>query len=182
MRWMTSALPWLVPGVVVSILIGLVVARPLSRWLGTSFGVALLLVVGFGAVLSATIPPDHDGLLDLASRGWTCDLSRTGPASPLSYLRIGEASLNVLLFVPLGLAVGLLPGSRRAMLVGAIALTATFAIEATQALVPMLGRGCEAADLVDNLLGLGLGFLVARLLSVVARLAETRSDDPRGTP
>lgn len=72
-----------------------------------------------------------------------------------------------MLFVPLGLAVGLLgrsPATTR-VLVAAFALP--LAVEAIQSLLPMLGRGCQSRDVVDNLLGLGIGVALGVLLSVV---------------
>jgi hypothetical protein len=48
------------------------------------------------------------------------------------------------------------------------------AIEAIQSLLPMLGGGCQSRDVVDNLLGLGIGLALGVLLSVV-RAGRTRS-------
>ncbi|MCW2546248.1 MAG: hypothetical protein JWN96_708, partial [Mycobacterium sp.] len=80
---------------------------------------------------------------------------------------LGDTSLNVILFVPLGLAIGLLgrsPATAR-MLVAVLALP--LAIEAIQSLLPMLGRGCQSGDVVDNLLGLGIGLALGMLPSAV---------------
>jgi glycopeptide antibiotics resistance protein len=83
-------------------------------------------------------------------------------------LRPNETSLNVLLVVPLGLALGALPGSPRAavLIVGAFLLPV--AIELFQLAVPALGRGCQSADVIDNtmglVIGLALGFAGHRLL------------------
>ena len=41
-------------------------------------------------------------------------------------------------------------------------------IELTQSIVG-LGRTCEATDVVDNLTGLAVGFLIAGMVSVVLR-------------
>ena len=46
------------------------------------------------------------------------------------------------------------------MLVVVAAIALPFAIEATQLLVPLLGRGCESADVVDNLIGLAIGLAI----------------------
>lgn len=63
------------------------------------------------------------------------------------------------------------------MLAAAVALP--FVIEATQLLVPSLGRACESADVVDNLTGLVLGLAAG---AVVARFAPTlgRPSEPGG--
>jgi VanZ family protein len=86
-----------------------------------------------------------------------CDLTRVGLASLEDLSSFNDASLNILLFVPLGAAIGLLPGSRRKAAIAIAAILAPFAIELFQLLVPQLGRGCQSADVVDNLTGLVLG-------------------------
>lgn len=171
--FMTTVLPWFLPGVAVSLVIGILVARPVAGWLRTSWLLALLFVVSLGTAIAATLPPDSDGLVAQAG-GITCDLERMWPASPRTYLRLNDVSLNVLLFVPFGITVGMLPRSRRTRLVvlGAIALP--FVIEATQSLVPVLGRGCESADVVDNLTGLVIGLALGRGMALArSRLAST---------
>ena len=92
-------------------------------------------------------------------------MDHVGPP-PLGLLRgLNDVSLNVALFVPLGFAIALLPRSRRSLAVLVAAIAFPFVIEATQALVTPLGRGCESADVVDNLLGLAAGLAAG----VVAR-------------
>jgi glycopeptide antibiotics resistance protein len=153
-------IPWFVPGVVISVILAIVLSPALGRWLRAPIVVAFLLIVGAGAVVSATLTPLPGPTEPFAS----CDFSRVGLA-PLSVLtRINETSLNVLLFVPLGVAVGLLPHTRRGLGVTALALASPLLIEATQSLVPVLGRGCQSADVVDNLTGLVIGWTVAVLL------------------
>ena len=78
------------------------------------------------------------------------------------------------MFIPLGAAIGLVPGSRRkaVLVTGAIALP--FAIEATQLLVPWLDRACESADVVDNLMGLALGLVAGVIAGRIARGADRR--------
>ena len=65
-----------------------------------------------------------------------------------------------MLFMPLGIVLGLLPATPRNLALTVSFFLLTIAIELTQALVPALGRGCESADMVDNTVGLiiGLGF------------------------
>jgi glycopeptide antibiotics resistance protein len=88
-----------------------------------------------------------------------CDLTRLGLAPLDELLSLNsEPSLNVLLFLPLGLAMGLLPRSagKVALLAGAIALPA--AVEFLQGVLVPLNRSCSSADVVDNLTGLAAGF------------------------
>jgi len=166
-------LPWFLPGVAIWVGVALVAGGRVGRALGARRSIALALIVSLGIVLSATLTPLR-GALDSGALGTgSCDLSRVGFAPLQELLRLNDASLNVLLFVPLGVSIALLPRSRltAVVVVGAIALP--FAIEATQLLVPWLDRACESADVVDNLTGLAIGLaagiVVRRLVAAVVR-------------
>ena len=98
-----------------------------------------------------------------------CDLTRVGLASVQQLTSVNNASLNVLLFIPLGLAVGLLPRNRAAGVATLAAVSLTFVVESIQLLVPVLGRGCQTADMVDNLLGLAIGAVIGTLLRPLSR-------------
>lgn len=163
MRTFATVLPWFLPGVALSIVVALLLGRRIADRLKTTWPVAALLIVALGAVLAATIPPDR-GLLGAGARA-VCDLARLGPAPIGEYLRLGDTSLNVALFVPLGLALGLLPRASAKRL-WPLAILLPFAIEALQLLVPALGRGCQSADVFDNLLGLALGASVAGVINL----------------
>jgi hypothetical protein len=155
-----SVLPWLLPGLVLSAIVGLLGSRRVGRALGTSPTVGWALVVGFGLVASATLTPLRGGF-EFDSTGFgTCDLSRFGIAPLQQLLRISDQSLNVLLCIPVGLAIGLLPGSRRKRMLVAVAIVSPVAIEAAQSLLPILGRGCQSGDVFDNLSGLLLGWAI----------------------
>jgi glycopeptide antibiotics resistance protein len=158
------AIPLLLPALLVAIVVAVLAARPLARPLGVNTHVVFLLVCGFGLVLAATITPTDDAIFDGQHSSGICDLSRFGIAPIPDLVRPTEASLNVLLFVPLGIAVGLLPRSRHRMIVAALAVLLTFLVEGTQLLVPALGRGCQSADIVDNLLGLVIGASIGIVL------------------
>jgi len=83
--------------------------------------------------------------------------------------------VNILLFMPLGFGLALLPRTRRTALIVLAAFSITFLIELTQRLLPQLGRGCESADMVDNTVGLVLGLAVGVLFTmVVARYRAHR--------
>jgi len=163
---LASVLPWFLPGLAVAAVIALAVAGRVARRLRTRRWIAFLLVVSVGAVLSATIPPDADGWEHPSPLG-RCDFGRVGLASLAEYLQLGDACLNVVLFIPLGLAIGLLGRSRAAARILAAAVVLPVAIETVQSLAPVLGRGCESRDVVDNLLGLGIGLAVGVLVAVV---------------
>ena len=174
-----AALPWFLPGLVLSIIVGLLIGPALARALGTRRSVAYLLVVSIGAIVAATIPPTAGGPDWDLGAGSQCDLDGPWLAPMRYYFRPTEDSLNVLLFIPLGVALGLLPRSRRslALIVGALALP--IAVEATQLLLPVLGRGCELGDVVNNTLGLLLGLSIGRIAPVLARLASAPGDPAR---
>jgi len=163
-----AAYAWFVPGVVISALLAILLGGRLGRRIGAHRIVATLLVFSVGTVLAATVTPSRDALMGAPGISSGCDLSRIGPAAWQDYAQVDDTSLNVLLFVPLGVSIALLTRSRlRAGLVlGAILLPV--GVETLQLVVTPLGRACQAADVSDNLtglaLGLGLGLAVAWIL------------------
>lgn len=133
-----------------------------ARW--TLFALFLSL----GLVLSATLTPFVPDMLSPRHAG-TCNLTLVGPTSWTEVIAPGDTSGNVLLFVPLGASISLLQLSRlkTACVLAAIALP--FTIEATQSFVPLLGRSCEAADVVNNLTGLFVGLAAGTLVGPLVR-------------
>jgi glycopeptide antibiotics resistance protein len=166
MRGMVSVLPWAPPGLIASMVVGVAVSGWLARRIGSGRAVAWGLFVGFGLVFAATLTPLRDGL-ELGASVGTCDFQRVGIAPLDELFRIGDTSLNVLLFMPLGFALGLIPASRRRNVVLILAVATPFAIETWQLLLPVLARGCQSADVFDNLTGLFIGGIIgvgARIL------------------
>jgi hypothetical protein len=168
MRSTMAALPLVVPGMLLWAVMAIWASPRVARILRISRWHAVFLLLALGLVLMATLPPTGALLAGRGSPVDHCDLSRMGIAPWSVLLRPNETSLNVLLFVPLGLALGALPGSPRAavLIVGAFLLPV--AIELFQLAVPALGRGCQSADVIDNtmglVIGLALGFAGHRLL------------------
>ena len=164
----SEVLPWLLPGVAVWVAVALVAGGRVGRALGVRRAVAMALIVSLGIILSATLTPLR-GALDFGTvGGGSCDFSRVGFAPLRDLLRFGDTSLNVLMFVPLGVSIGLLPRSRLKLAIVVAAIALPFAIEATQLVVLWLDRACESADVVDNLTGLAIGLgggIVARRLA-----------------
>ena len=110
------------------------------------------------------------GCLDtVGSAGRSCDFSRIGLVPLEDLFEVNDASLNVALFLPLGVALALISNPRRkfALMFAAIALP--FGIEALQLWAPILARGCESADVIDNLSGMAVGFAGATVLRRLAR-------------
>jgi len=164
MRTFAQAVSLSVAGLAVTVVVAIAASGPFARWLGSRRWVAAFVLLGFGLVLSATLVPTDAALDGQASSG-VCDVSRVGLLSIRELTTVNESSLNVLLFAPLGFAVGLLPWTRTSAVVVVAAVSLTFVVESIQLLLPVLGRGCQTADMFDNLLGLAIGMA----LGVVAR-------------
>ncbi len=144
--------------------IALVLALVLSGWaarrLGTGTAEAWLFLASIGVILAATLTPRPVGLESTLSGVTTCDLSRIGPATLATYLRFVDPTLNVLLFIPLGIVIGQLDRRQhRGRLVAAAAML-PLGIELIQALVVPLGRACQGGDVFDNLAGLVVGLVI----------------------
>jgi len=165
--------PTMLPVAIVALVVATILGAPLARRLGSSRAVAWLLVSSFGVIMAATMAPSRLALTVGVSGPITCDLSRLGFAPLSSYLRIDDPIANVVIFVPLGLAIALLPRSRSRWALAGAAIALPFAIEATQAVIVAMDRACETGDIVDNLTGLFIGLLLGTLL----RLALGRGDD-----
>jgi glycopeptide antibiotics resistance protein len=156
-----SDVPWFAPGVLVSILVGFLVSSRVAVAMGIRRALAMALVVSLGTILSATLTPSPEALETGATGTMICDFTRMGRAPLSELLAIDESSLNVLLFGPLGIAVGLLPRSRGKMAIALAAVALPFVVETIQLLVVALDRGCQSADVFDNLTGLFVGIAAA---------------------
>jgi hypothetical protein len=145
------------PGIVVSLAVSFAACTHVGRLLAISRAHAWALLMSLGVVLSATVTPSREALVFGALGTGTCDLGRIGLASWWELTHLDDASLNILLFVPLGIAIGLCPRSRAKLIVVAAALVLPAAIELLQLVAVSLGRECQTSDVVDNLSGLLLG-------------------------
>ena len=167
------AIPWLLPGFAASLVVAFLLRGPVQWMLRTGPFLSWSLIVSLGIILSATLTPSREAIDFGAVATRACDLSRIRLATVRELLGLGDTSLNVLMFVPLGAVIGLLPrsGRKAAIVVGAIVLP--FAIEATQLLVTRLDRACQGADVIDNLtglaVGLGIGTVTGRLVGALDR-------------
>jgi glycopeptide antibiotics resistance protein len=167
-------LPWFRPGVAISVVVSLALCGVVGRALGVRRAIAFALLLSLGIIVAATLTP-RSSALDFGARGpASCDFSRIALASWGEILTFYDTGGNILMFIPLGAALGLLPRSRRkaAIVAGAIALP--FAIEAVQLVVPWLDRACESADVVDNLTGLLLGLVAGTLAGRIVRVLGRR--------
>jgi glycopeptide antibiotics resistance protein len=150
-----------------------------SRAVGVALSVrpvvAWVLLLSLGVILAATLTPLHDAFEGGRGSG-TCDFSRIGLAPIDELRRLGDVSLNVLIFIPFGLAIGIVPRSRRKAAIVAAGVALPFAIEAIQLLVPVLARACQSADVVDNLTGLIVGLAAGTVVGrVLPALHQSRT-------
>lgn len=171
----SAELPWMLPAGAVALVAAVLAGNQIARVLRARRAIATFLVLCLGAIASATLTPLGAASALAPSLPAACDFSRLELA-PLAQLRgVNDTSLNIALFVPLGIAVALLPRSWRtlAVVVGAISLPV--AIELVQLVVRPLGRGCESADVIDNLTGLAVGLTAGILVRVLGTFVASRS-------
>jgi hypothetical protein len=176
--------PGLLPGVALSVVAAVFLCVPLGRALGIASLNAALLIFGFGFAVAATLTPSLQALREGAIGTGTCDLSRFTPPPLDQILSFDDISLNVILFLPLGLAVGFVP--RRSLQLSLIIVAAAlpFVIEAIQLVVTQLDRACQSGDVVDNLFGFAIGLVVGLIASslmrglfwLLTRIRETVAD------
>jgi hypothetical protein len=158
----------LLPGIALSAAAAIAFGARVGRAVGTGRGRGALILFGLGMILSATLTPSAEAIRSGAVGSGTCDLSRFGPPPLRAVLSLEDAGFNILLFLPLGIAIGSVPGRRaRAGLFGA-AFALSPLIELIQLLATGLDRACQSSDVFDNLTGLVAGLVIG---SVVAWLA-----------
>ena len=167
---------WFWPGVATSIVLGIVLSRRVARALKVRRTVAMTLLLSLGLIASATLTPSREAVRFGTIGSGSCDLGRIGPASLAELLAFGDPTLNVLLFIPLGVVIGLFPASRRKVVLVVAALALPFAIETIQLLARGLDRACQSSDVSDNLTGLVIGLVVG---VVARRLAQSASGSGR---
>lgn len=172
---------WFWPGVVISIALGIVLSPRAARTLGIRRAVATMLIVALGVIASATLTPSREALRFGTIGSGSCDLSRIGPASWADLFGFGDPTFNVLLFIPLGVAIGLFHTSRRQAFVIFIAIALPFAIETIQLLATGLDRACQSADVSDNLTGLVIGLAVGVVARRLGRWVSGSGEDDDGS-
>lgn len=163
-----SGLTWFWPALIVAVVAALALARPVARWLDTRPFLAWLLVMSVGLIVAATLTPIHGPSGIDVTQARPCDFDRRWFAPLAEMTSITDVSLNIALFVPLGLAVAWLPRSRKAVAIVVLAIALPFIVEGLQYLVPVLARGCQSGDVIDNLTGLGIGLIAGILIRAVA--------------
>ena len=163
----------LAAGVVAALL-----ALALRGRLGTVSAVAVAgLLWSLVAIALVTLVPTRAdiGIVPAESRSESCSWDYGGPSgAAFEVLGLDQRTLNVLLFVPAGLFLVLAVGRWWSGLVlaplGLVALAAySLGIELTQLQLARIDRACDVTDLVDNVLGAGIGCAVGLVLLPVLR-------------
>jgi hypothetical protein len=152
------ALFW--PGVLVSTVVsGLLAARFAPRF-GLHRAHLWLLLFSVGLIVSATLTPSREALRHGAVGLGTCDMSRIGFPTLSEFINLDDTAFNVLLFLPLGFAVGLLPRRRDRLSLALVGVLMPVAIELTQLVVVALDRACQSSDVFNNVTGMLIGLAV----------------------
>lgn len=144
--------------------------RPLARWTGWAPGWTLVSLVVLVGVLALTLSPSPDFPRPRGVRSCLREASAEMTGNPLAVLGSAEALLNLVLLVPLGLAVVL--ATRRLGLATALVIVLPAAVEITQTQVS--GRLCSGSDYATNVTG-GLAGVVLGAVTLGAGLLLRRS-------
>jgi VanZ family protein len=168
------------PGVIISGTLAGAFGDRLGRRVGAPRWIGVLLILALGVIASATLTPSREALRFGADGSGTCDLTRIGLAPLSEVLALKDAGFNVLLYLPLGVAMGSLPRRRSTAGLWVLALGLAPAAELTQLLVTPLDRACQSSDVIDNLTGLVLGLAAATAIrSLVRQSAPDQRSRPR---
>lgn len=179
----------MVLGGLVAAVVAALVALALRHRLGgvSAASVAGLLWSLVAIALVTLLPTRADvGVVPAESRSSGCSWDYGGPTGvAFEALGLDQRTLNVLLFVPAGALLVLALGRWRSgwllAPVGLAGLAAySVAIELVQLQLARLDRACDVTDVVDNVLGAGIGFVVGAVLLVVVR--PWRGGRRAGTP
>ncbi|MEA2675534.1 MAG: hypothetical protein QOI92_2726 [Chloroflexota bacterium] len=176
-RYLTDvSLLW--PGVVIAGVLAGAFGDRLGRRLAVPRWIGALLIFALGLIASATLTPSHEALRSGADGSGTCDLSRIALAPLSEILAFDDAGFNVLLYLPLGVAVGSLPWRRSSLGWWLLALGLAPAVELTQLVVTPLDRACQSSDVIDNLTGFVVGAVVATAVRSLGK--RWRAPDEQG--
>lgn len=158
----------------VAALLALVTRRRLGT---TSAAAAAGLLWSLVVIALVTLVPTRAdvGIVPAEGRSQSCSWDYGGPSGvAFEVFGLDQRTLNVLLFVPAGLflvlAVGRWWSGVLLAPLGLVALAAySLGIEFSQLALARLDRACDVTDMVDNILGAGIGFAVGVVLLPVLR-------------
>jgi hypothetical protein len=170
-----ASVPWFLPGILVWAPAALVLTPSVARALHSGRLVVFVMLVSFGGIILAALTPTAVALSGSGVPIEACSLERLGLPPMAELTTVHDTLRNVLLFVPLGISLGLLARTRRAAILVALAYVLPFAIETVQLTLPSMGRGCQSADVIDNAIGLTIGLVVGATLRQAAQWWSGRS-------
>ena len=168
----------MVLGAVSAGLVAVLLVLATRRRLGTASAVAFagLLWSLVSIALVTLVPTRADvGIVPAEGRSESCSWDYGGPSGlAFDVLGLDQRTLNVLLFVPAGMFLVLTVGRWWSGLLlaplGLAALAAySLAIEFVQLQLARLDRACDVTDVVDNIIGAGIGFAIGLVLLPVVR-------------
>ena len=168
----------MVLGVLAAAVVSGLMALALRSRLGTTTAVSVAgLLWSLVAIALVTLVPTRPdvGIVPADTRSESCSWVYGGPSGgAFEVFGLDQRTLNVLLFVPAGMFLVLAVGRWWSGVVlaplGLAALAAySLAIELTQLQLARLDRACDVTDLVDNVLGAGIGLVVGVLLLPVLK-------------
>jgi hypothetical protein len=134
----------------------------------TSTTVAGLLWSLTAIALVTLVPTRPDvGVVPAETRSESCSWDYGGPSgTTFEVLGLDQRTLNVLLFVPAGVFLVLAAGRWWS---GLVLAAYSLGIELTQLQLARIDRACDVTDLVDNVLGAGIGAAIGAVLLPVVR-------------
>jgi hypothetical protein len=154
------ALPWLLPCLPLALGAGWFVSRVAGQAGRPSHAAAAFLITASTTIIAvATLAPPLDGY-HFGDRVGPCLMGNWEPT--WAFWRPSSASLNVLLFIPLGAGVAL---ARRPTFWLVPGLALSIAVEGCQHFLPFTLRSCDSQDIADNWFGLLVGFALAAAAS-----------------
>lgn len=180
LREYLAGVAWFWPGLILAVAGAVVLGGPVARAVHAPRRLGSGLVFSVGLIVASTLTPSIEAVRSGATSGGTCDLSRIGPPALVELARLNDASLNVALFLPLGLVLGLLPSTSPRLVLTVSALVLPFGIELVQLVVRTLDRACQTRDVSNNVTGLVIGLLAGLVLARVT-VAKGGSDHEGGT-
>lgn len=158
--------PLLIPGVAIALIVAVWLAPAAAARTGLSPLVAGMLVFAAGAIVAITLTPGSgEGFF---GRSW-CGGLRPPPRLGQLVSISSEHGLNIALFVPLGILIGLIPRARPFAIAALAAGAMPIVIEWIQYSVPRLDRICQTWDALENLMGLVIGLGVGVAVSFALR-------------
>jgi hypothetical protein len=160
--------PLLIPGVALAF----IAAVPVAPWVASRTGLSPLLagmlVFSVGAIIAITLTPGSGA--GFFGHSW-CGGLRPPPRLD-DFLRLSEHGLNVVLFMPLGILIGMIPRPRPLAIAAFSAAAMPIVIEWIQYSVPRLDRVCQTWDALENLTGLAIGLGIGVVISFALRTAR----------